>query len=774
MARSSIASLMRQTAILVAVAVVVTLPAGYAFIKMSSLSSALDFKARLNAGRVAKYVFANSELWEFHGVRLSEVIAFSGNDVTENRQTILSRTGRVVFQESNALPGPILWRQAPIVVYGEQIGTMIVETSLRPMLSELAMIAFGALLLAAALLFAFYRWPKRIIEQTIRALEQQQEQTKAALINLSASEAMLVERSNQLSEAQTLGRIGDWSYVVETDSLFLSPVASDILQLPRRETGIRAHELEAALELDSQVKFRAMTRNVICLGAIGDVDVQFYCADGSSRDLAIKCQISGWHDGRVTELRGTIQDITDRKSAERQLESLAYYDPLTGLANRSLFKRELTADLDSHFRTGSSSALIILDLDRFKEVNDSLGHAAGDELLTKVAQVLVWTLDTKGFIARLGGDEFAILLKGMQARDEAAAIAQSIVDGLSKPFQLGRGEVAIGASIGIVMLPEDGETCEAAVKHADLALYRSKDLGRGRFAFFDKSMDELIQQKVAMARDLRNAASRDDELEVWFQPQIDLHRQEVIGFEALMRWKHPVQGYIPPSVFIPIAESSSLISEIGLWILRESARTLKGWIDAGGAPYTVSVNLSAAQIWQSDVAGDVAEVLAETGLPPHLLCLELTESLLADHTEIRVQTTLSRLKALGVSLALDDFGTGYSSLGYLSKLPFDKLKIDRMFIADSNNSDEARQVLKGIVALGHGLGMEVVAEGIENSAELALLRDFACDLAQGYYFARPETAASALLRAANLPDQLRALNRIAALPATPVRRAAFG
>lgn len=763
MIRGSIGSVMRRTAIVVATIIVLAVPAGHAVVNLSNLSSALDFKARLSAGRVAKYVFTNSKLWEFQAVRLSEVIAFSGDDIQANRQTIIARSGRVVFQENNALPTPVLSRQAPIFVYGEEIGSVVVETSLRPMIIETAMAALGALLLAAAVLYAFYRWPKRIVERTIRALERQQSQTKAALDELSATGALLVERSNQLVEAQTLGKIGDWSFILAEDCFFLSPVARSLLGFDNSDSATAAQSLEAALCHDGGQKFRAMMRDVICQGVIGTLDVQFRRVDGIVLDLAIKCQISKSQGGRVSQVSGTIQDITDRKNAERQLENLAYFDPLTGLANRTLFKRELGAELETVARQGSSSALLIMDLDRFKEVNDSLGHAAGDELLMKVAQALVRALDEKAFIARLGGDEFAIILKEASDREQVGSVAQQLVDILSQPFRLGQGEVSIGASIGIVMLPEDGSDNEEAIKNADLALYRSKDLGRARFAFFDKSMDELIQQKVAMARDLRNAASRHDELEVWFQPQVDMATQDVIGFEALMRWKHPVQGYIPPSVFIPIAESSSLICEIGLWILRESARTLKAWIDAGGAPYVVSVNLSAAQIWQSDVEADVAGVLAETGLPAHLLCLELTESLLADHAEGRVLATLTKLKALGVSLALDDFGTGYSSLGYLIKLPFDKLKIDRVFIADSNNSDEARQVLKGIVALGHGLGMEVVAEGIEKIEELVLLRSFACDQAQGYYFARPEPASSALIHAARLPEGLRSAAKISSV-----------
>jgi EAL domain-containing protein (putative c-di-GMP-specific phosphodiesterase class I) len=249
---------------------------------------------------------------------------------------------------------------------------------------------------------------------------------------------------------------------------------------------------------------------------------------------------------------------------------------------------------------------------------------------------------------------------------------------------------------------------------------------------------------MALARDLRAAAATNEGLAVWLQPQVDLAGGSVVGFEALMRWTHPVHGQVPPSEFIPIAESSSLICDLGLWILRESVMIAKRWIDAGGAPFEIAVNLSAAQIWQTRLEDDVAAILRESGLPAHLLCLELTESMLADHAEGRVRATLQALKALGVKLALDDFGTGYSSLGYLIQLPFDKLKVDRVFVAEAARSEKGRHVLEGIIALGHGLGMTVVAEGVETHEELEQLARFGCNEIQGYLIARPQPAPAAL------------------------------
>ena len=354
-------------------------------------------------------------------------------------------------------------------------------------------------------------------------------------------------------------------------------------------------------------------------------------------------------------------------------------------------------------------------------------------------------LGTDHFLARLGGDEFAIIVPKCGDQSAIERLAGEVIAALSGSIVLDeRGEVTVETSVGIVLIPRDGATASDLLRNADLALYRAKEEGRGRFAVFKPDMHTAVQHKTELARDLRRDVSENVGLTVNYQPQIGLSTGRVMGFEALMRWNHPTRGDVPPSEFIPVAESSRLICDLGLWILRHAAIQAKAWLDAGEPPREVAVNLSAAQLWYTDVVREVAGILEETGLPPHLLCIELTESLLADHAECRVRTVLRGLKDLGVSLALDDFGTDYSSLGYLTQLPFDKLKIDRIFVDGITNSDRARELLKGIIALGSGLGMAVVGEGAEKPEEIEILRKLGCDLAQGYVFARPLVAADAL------------------------------
>ncbi|HRK25340.1 MAG TPA: EAL domain-containing protein, partial [Beijerinckiaceae bacterium] len=745
----SVSHILRSIALAVALLIQTSAPVAFVWHASHDDQQSLAFKARISAGRAAKYILRNLEMWEFHAMRLTEVIEYPGIDATAVRQSILTKDGRVVMAESAELEWPVISHREPLVVGGQPIGTLLIETSARPTLNHAILVTLAAFVLAVVSFFALHRWPLRMLDRAISRLKAEQARTECALNQLQIADDSLRDRTEQLLAAQKIGRLGDWSLDVETNTPFLS---SEMLGLLQIEQAGESPSIDFLLERgvgDSSARMQALVASVIKTGIDGAIDVQVRRTDNSIADFAITCQVASRKGDRVTRLRGIIQDVSERKTAERQLERLAYFDPLTGLANRSLFQRELRKAVQRARSHDMPAALLLIDLDRFKEVNDSLGHGYGDELLVRVSRLLSQTVPPDQFIARLGGDEFAIILSDISGRAQIAALAETIIDLINKPVQIKRSEALIGASIGIALLPDHGANAEDLIKNADLALYRAKDAGRGRHMFFEPEMDALMQQKMALARDLRAAATNDDGLEVWLQPQVSMADHRIVGFEALMRWNHPTRGYIPPTEFIPIAESSSLISDVGLWILKESAHMAKAWIDAGGEPYEVAVNLSAAQIWQTNIEQDVATVLRESGLPPHLLCLELTESLLADHAEGRVRNTLTRLKALGVKLALDDFGTGFSSLGYLIQLPFDKLKIDRIFVSQAPRSDKARHVLEGIIALGHGLGMRVLAEGVETPEELDLLRRFGCDEVQGYLFARPSPAAAAYASAIN-------------------------
>jgi diguanylate cyclase (GGDEF)-like protein/PAS domain S-box-containing protein len=452
-------------------------------------------------------------------------------------------------------------------------------------------------------------------------------------------------------------------------------------------------------------------------------------------------------NNRITNYVAAFTDITKDKEAEETIHNLAYYDPLTALPNRRLLWERLKHGIEIERRDGKQLALLMLDLDRFKAVNDSMGHLAGDELLQQVAARIKARLRDVDMVARLGGDEFIVLLEDITHPEDAARVAEEIVADLSRPFQLLQNnnthpdlsrEVRIGASIGISLFPQHGDSPETLMDNADIALYRAKDDGRGCFAYFSEEFTLVARERIALETRLRRATEQ-RELCVYYQAQIDIGSGLIVGAEALVRWQDPTEGLISPASFIPIAEETGLIVEIGAWVLRETCLQGRRWIDAGLPSITLAVNVSPHQFRRSDISALVAEVLHETGFPAELLELELTESGLMENEEKAVEV-LNNLRAQGVRLAIDDFGTGYSSLAYLKRFPLDVLKIDKSFIDDIPSLQDDMEITATIVAMGHILGFKVLAEGVETLEQLAFLREKGCDTYQGYIKSKPVTA----------------------------------
>lgn len=452
--------------------------------------------------------------------------------------------------------------------------------------------------------------------------------------------------------------------------------------------------------------------------------------------------ISAVYDGEGNIIRyiGVFYDLSEQKRTAEHIHHLAYYDSLTDLPNRQLFVERCEQALDKVRRNGQTLAVLFLDLDRFKHVNDSLGHPVGDELLRAVAQRLKNTLRHGDVVARLGGDEFIVLLEDTENHDVVEYVARKILEGLAQPFIAQEHKLEIGTSIGISCYPEDGEDATTLIKHADLALYQAKEQGRGNFQFYDVRLTERAQERLFLESELREALNR-DALIVHYQPQYSLADDRLIGAEALLRWRHHERGLIPPDKFISIAEDSGLIVPIGEWVLRSACRQAKAWLDAGYDFQRMAVNLSGVQIERGDMLATVARALADTGLPPQHLELEITETYIMQQAQLNIRV-MEDLRALGVALAIDDFGTGQSSLGYLKRLPVDKLKIDRSFVMDIPQDSNDMAITRAIIALGHNLHLTVLAEGIETVEQAAFLKELGCDEAQGYYFSRPMDSAS--------------------------------
>lgn len=447
------------------------------------------------------------------------------------------------------------------------------------------------------------------------------------------------------------------------------------------------------------------------------------------------------------ELIQQARDLGDRigvalaaHEREAQLVFRAHHDALTGLPNRVLLSERLQGQLAHARRADSQLALLFLDLDRFKSVNDTLGHDGGDQVLREAARRLSACVRECDTVARLGGDEFVVLLTEVSSPKQAAKLAEQVLKKLSQPFEISNNECFVGASIGIALFPADGTLAEELLRHADMAMYRAKAAGRGRFVFFEESMNIDQRDRALMERELRLAIQR-DQLSVHYQPRVDLRDGRLLGAEALLRWHHPELGWVPPATFIPLAEDVGLIEEIGPWVLHHVCAQMAEWQAAGHAIGTVAVNVSGRQFKSSDLFAQVGLALKSTGLMPHSLELEVTEGVLIDNVEAVIEL-LGRIKQTGVSVALDDFGTGYSSMAYLRRLPIDVLKIDQSFVRDLAHESDARSIVQAIVALAHALQKTVIAEGVETLVQADLLRSLGCAEAQGYYFSRPVTAAA--------------------------------
>lgn len=429
-------------------------------------------------------------------------------------------------------------------------------------------------------------------------------------------------------------------------------------------------------------------------------------------------------------------DITQRKQAEERLHFLANHDALTGLPNRTLFSETLQAAVELARASQQPFALMFIDLDRFKLINDTLGHQAGDELLVKISQRLLAEAPAGATVARLAGDEFTLLLAGVESLAALATLAQRVLDSVTGELVLcGNSKVFVSASLGIAVFPEDGRTAESLLVNADAAMYQAKNRGKNTFQFYTADMNASAMARLKLEYSLHRALSR-DEFQVWYQPKVDLVSGALVGMEALIRWPHPEMGFIPPVDFIPVAEDCALIVPIGTWVLQESCRQTKDWVDRYGFAGRVAVNLSGRQIKFGNIVQTVAQVLAQTGLQAAQLELEITESTAMD-SDGEVMRALEGLRAMGITLAIDDFGTGYSSLAYLKRLPVQVLKIDRSFIKDLHCDKDDAAIASAVISMGRSLGLSIVAEGVETEAHREFLVAQGCHQAQGYLFSKP-------------------------------------
>jgi diguanylate cyclase (GGDEF)-like protein/PAS domain S-box-containing protein len=485
-------------------------------------------------------------------------------------------------------------------------------------------------------------------------------------------------------------------------------------------------------------------------GVVRSAEVEVHCRDRSRKWVLANMRAVCDSDGKIVLYEGTLEDITDRKVAENQVQFLAYYDALTELPNRTLLRDRLGKALAGSRRRKDKVAVLFLDLDRFKVINDSLGHSFGDLLLRKIADRLKSQVREQDTVARVGGDEFLVVLTDVKDGTDAAIAAEKIMDAMIAELVIQGRSFSVSCSMGISIFPEHGADSETLIKNADAAMYSAKESGRNTFQFFSEKMNAEVVERLTLEHGLRAALDK-KEFFLVYQPQMDIATGTIVGFEALLRWQHPELGTIAPDRFMGIAENSGLILPIGAWVLRTACSQARKWQDEGLCATPVAVNVSAVQFRQPGFREVVSRVLSETGLACQYLELEVTESLLLSNADM-TSSVLRELKGMGLKLAIDDFGTGYSSLSYLKQFPFSKLKIDRSFIRDvAVNSDDAA-ITTAIISMAKSLSLKVIAEGVENEAQMSFLRKLGCEEIQGYYFSKPLTAEeiSAKLRLGSL------------------------
>jgi len=556
----------------------------------------------------------------------------------------------------------------------------------------------------------------------------------------------LIKSEARLGLAQRIAKIGNWEWRPDTNQFTASAELCRLMGLRLQDFGGTFDAFLQLVHAEDRIRVDEALKDILRKRIPCDIDHRLVLPNGA--DFTVNLQAEAVFDDRLKALSvvGTAQDISERKQSEKEIHRLAYFDSLTGLPNRVLFKDRLTQAVLHARRYRTALATLFLDLDRFKAINDTLGHNIGDLLLKSVADRLAESVrhsdsvsrsvekEENHSLARLGGDEFTVLLTNLREAQDAATVARRIVGGMAKPFLIEGREIFITVSIGIAVFPVDGESVDALLKNADSAMYHAKEQGRNNFQYYSDTLNAAANEQLMLEEDLRHAVDR-EEFVVLYQPQIDLRTGEIIGAEALLRWHHPQRGLMLPGEFLPAAIDTGSVRKIDEWVLRTACRHTQTWHQLGKMPIRISINVSSSLFHGDTLLPVVEQALSQTGLPPTCLALELTESIMMHNIEASI-VRLTTLKTMGVQLSIDDFGTGYSSLSYLQLLPIDIVKIDRSITQEILVQKRPASIARAIIAMAHSLGLLVLAEGVEQDAQRMMLLDEGCDYAQGYLFGR--------------------------------------
>ena len=722
-----------RVAIVIATVVALSLPGGYFGLSYQYEIGSMRTEAEFNAIQTTQYIVLTPDMWRFQVLRLNELIgkAHADTSLPEQRR-ILDAAQQVIVASEARLHAPVLSVRTPLYDAGKTVGYFEVSRSLRPLLERTLLVGALGLALGFAVYLALKLFPLRVLNRALDSLRQ--------------SEGLFSKAFHGNPDPVMISRARDGHILDVNESFTLLTGFTRAESLGRSAKDLALWLDEISLD---ETSLPAATPSRGAHGSVRNLERFLTTKNGERRNILMSAEMIEINDDICTLT--VARDITEQKRAEQQMNYLASYDHLTGLPNRVLFRDRLASALLRSLRDENLVALFYLDLDRFKQINDSLGHPVGDELLKQVsarlhdcvrrydtvAQASTRHEDLGTTVARLGGDEFTIVLDDIKHIDEITRVAQRILAAFSKPFNLAGREVFASASLGITVFPIDDDEIDNLIRNADAAMYRAKALGRNNFQFYTHNLNVNAEARLWLETALRQAQAR-NEFELFYQPKLDLRTHLVVGVEALLRWNSPEKGLVFPDTFISLLEETGLIVPVGAWVLRTACAQATAWRNAG-LNLSVAVNLSARQFHDDDLLPTVEAALHESGLAPSQLELEVTESMLMEDNA-RSQATLAKIKQMGVHISMDDFGTGYSSLAYLKRFPLDTLKIDRSFVKDIGINQDDTSIVRAVITLAHSLRLTVVAEGVETLEQLEFLRDNLCEQAQGYFISRPTSA----------------------------------
>ncbi len=725
---SGISRIITIIAVLLALLVALLIPSGYFGLNYQIIKGKLETEAEVNSRLIAHLITDNPELWRYENARLDELLSRRPANGNPEIRRITDMQGAVIASNGSALAAPVIFHSQYIFDSGRPVARLQIYTTLAPLLIKTGLMTLLGFLIGAALFLAMHLLPVKAALQAEQALKQNSEFLAKVMDNNTSGLVVLrPDGTISLCNRRFAQLCGEQEELLLGQNLINSWV-------PETERKQLLEQLQALADANAKaVEFETVLAS----------------ADGSVRHLTCgAARVSA--DAAESEIVISAEDITHRKESETRIRQMAYFDALTSLPNRALFKNETDRAIAYARRFNTVFGLMVLDIDNFKRINDTLGHHFGDLLLQGVAERLVSCVrksdylsrpgeeDAHEVVARLGGDEFTVLLTSFNRDEDAAKVASRIIGKMSSPFQIDGQEIFATISIGIATFPGDGDTRELLFKNADTAMYHAKSAGKNTYNFYRKTMNETALKRLNLENSLHKALER-NEFQLYYQPRIDSKTGAMPGAEALIRWNHPELGMIPPGEFISIAEENGLIVPMTEWVVQEACRQNSLWQHNGLTPLKVSVNISSQIFKQRNLPELIAQALEKTGLDPSGLEIEITESLMLNNVEATIMV-LKRVREMGVEISIDDFGTGYSSFSYLTQLPVNAIKIDRSFVMNLPQKQEDCAIVKAIIATSHSLGLMVVAEGVETAAQSEFLAANGCNEFQGFLFSRPVPA----------------------------------